>query len=115
MLYNWLQCYHERILLHQRDNVATQHWRRNVISRCLGEWLTYVRGRRLKHHMRGVASEHHSLVLVSKLFVCWKSRYIRARQLADFQELVSVTGQSALLRRTLCKWKFCILACTLAV
>ena len=86
-----------------------------MISRYLGEWLTYVHRRRVKQQMRDVASKHHSLVLVSKVIGCWKSRYVRARQLADFQELVSVKGQLALLRRTLWKWKFCILACTLAM
>lgn len=71
--------------------------------------MTYVQQRRVKHQMRGVASEHHNLVLTVKVFGCWKSRFIRARQLADFQELIAVRGRLAILRRAIGKWKFCIL------
>ena len=94
--------------------MAVQHWRRNTTGQCIGAWLTYVHGRRVEHQMRGVASEHYNLVLAVKVFGCWKSRYIRARQLADFQELVSVKGQLAILRRAMWRWKFCILMCRVA-
>ena len=80
-----------------------------MIGQCLGAWLTYIHGRRVKHQMRGIASEHHNLMLAVKTFSCWKDRYFRARQLAEFQELVYVKGQLATLRRALWKWKFCIL------
>lgn len=89
--------------------VASQHWRRKVIRGCLKAWLTYIGWRRVKHQMRGVASEHHNLVVTMKTFSCWKRRHLRARQLADFHELVSVKGKLATLRRAVWQWKFCTL------
>ena len=80
-----------------------------MIGQCLGAWLTYVHGRRVEHQMKGVASEHHNLVLMVKVFGRWKSRFVRARQLADFQESIAIKGQLAILRRAMWKWKFCIL------
>lgn len=82
-----------------------------MIGQCLGAWLTYVHGRRVKQQMRDMASEQYNLVLAVKVFGSWKSRYIRARQLADFQELVSVKAQLAILRRVVWRWKFCIQLC----
>ena len=80
-----------------------------MIGQCLRAWVSYVYVRRVKHQMRGVAGEHHNLVLATRTFGHWKQQYTQARQLADFEELVSIKGRLATLRRAVGAWKLCIL------
>lgn len=60
----------------------------------------------------GAATDHHSHGVVVKYFYSWRLRYLRVRQIAEFQGLVAEKGRQAKLRRALTSWRYCILSST---
>lgn len=60
----------------------------------------------------GAATDHRSRGVVVKYFYSWRLRYLRVRQIAEFQGLVVEKGRQAKLRRALTSWRYCILSST---
>ena len=55
-----------------------------------------------------VAEQFHSTSSLTRYFDIWRSRYLRARQMAQFAELVTRKGKVARERRAFVCWKLCI-------
>ena len=129
---HWVIEYRERMMLKHNSAVAKQHWAIRQEAACWGAWWVYVEHRRRRRNMnsegsisplsllhklpcdfflllKGVASERCCMSLLDKHFNIWQERLQWNRQVADFQQLVIDRGVIATKRRSLAKWRHCIM------
>ena len=63
----------------------------------------------------GEAENFRTTLSLTRYFDTWSVRYLRARQVAQFAELVTRKGIIARERRAFVYWKLCILVCVCVV
>lgn len=105
----WITHYKERMLGAWKMSVASHHLAVKQKQVVLRAWQAYVAGRRKKLYLNRVAVGCHSSCLLVKCYTNWKTRLVRSRQVAEFEDLIVLKSRLSTCWRVLGRWKFCIL------